>query len=397
MGRSKMVIVLVAMLAVFSFSSRSVLAQTEVDVLKSEVKSMQQKMDSLQDRLGQLESAPLTETSSSNITWHGYAATNYLDETKVGASPTFDAFVLALIPKFTINEKASIYAQLVYEHMPFSDFTVSSTTGVRTIDSRNSGEFVVNDAYLKYVINDYLYTNIGKFATPFGFWNTLQYACPTYVTIKQPGRETFYSRGSDTETDANLYGRYSMGAWLAGKYDILLYDLYVSNGRTTFTQQKDDNNNKGLGGRLGVELPIGDSDNIKVLYSRYEDSLRDSTTTPFYRQYTNALSGELTLQDLKLLSEFADSRKNGNQINAFYILAQYAVTDKITPFVQFQYYDPNGDKRAHKDQTRYTSWGLAYQLIPARVILKAQLDRVEPQNKTLEDYNIYNLGITAAF
>lgn len=73
------------------------------------------------------------------------------------------------------------------------------------------------------------------------------------------------------------------------------------------------------------------------------------------------------------------------------------MTDKLTPFVQFQYYDPNGDKRAHKDQTRYTSWGLAYQLVPARVILKAQLDRVEPQNKASEDYNIYNLGVAAAF
>lgn len=390
-------VVVLAALLVFVFSASLVLAQSDVEGLKNELKSMQQKVDSLQDRLGALESEQSSGTGISNVTWHGYIATNYQDETKVGAEPYFDAFVLALIPKFTISEKANVYAQLVYEHMPFYDISVSSA-GVRSLDTRSSGEFVVNDAYLQYTINDYLYTNIGKFATPFGLWNTLQYACPTYVTIKQPGRETIYSRGSDTESDANLYGRYSMGAWLAGKYDIFLYDLYIANGRTTLNLHKDDDNNKALGGRLGVETTVGES-NLKVLYSYYGDSLRDSTTTPFYNQYTNALSGEVTFNELKIISEFADSRRDGKQIDAFYVLAQYNLTDKITPFAQFQYYDPNGDSDTHKDQTRYTSWGLAYQLIPARVILKAQIDRVEPQKKasSTEDYNVYSLGVAAAF
>jgi hypothetical protein len=377
-------------------------------------KAMQQNMNMMQKRIEQLQAeqtkvqesvreelAAAVKEEPSKLSWHGYFSWNYQDDTNPGADPAFDAFALALIPKFTLSDKIEIYSQLVFEHAPFHDVTSS-----RTLDARSSGEIVLNDVYLTYTVNEWMKFRAGKFATPFGLWNTLQYAAPTYVTIKQPGRDSFYSRGSTTDTDANLYGRYAQGAWLLGEYDKFFYDFYVANGKTSLRAHLDDNKDKSFGGRLGVNLNIGES-NLKLMYSRYQDRFytqTDSrtstssaiTTGAFYvNQYTNALSAEFNYEDLGIVSEIADSKKRGVSMNAFYILAKYNLGEKWVPFVQYQFYEPNRD--ALKDKTNYYTIGTAYQILPWQTMLKLQADYVKPEGSVAADYYRLMLGLAAAF
>ena len=380
---------------------------SELTILKEEFTQMQQKMEAMQRKIEQLEAGQskvaqtvkeevakeVAEKGPSKLSWHGYFGWHFEDETRNTINPTFDAFQLALVSKVDIVEKMDLYSQFVYEHAPFYEISVSSA-GARSLDARSSGEFTVNDAYVTYTIDEKLKLRAGKFATPFGFWNTLMYAAPTYVTLKQPGRDTFYDRGSDTELDAYFFGRYSMGAWLLGSYDIFSYDFYVVNGRTTFAQHKDDNRNKAIGARLGIDLSLGSS-SLKLLYSRYQEELRASTTTPFFRQYTNALSLEWTINKFKLISEIEDSQRQGAGMTALYVLGQYNLTEKLVPFAQFQLHDP--DKHAPKSKTSYITGGLAYQISPWRALLKFQVDRVLPDNAIENDYWRFLTGVAASF
>lgn len=388
----------------------------ELSQLKEEFKMMQQKMQTMQGKIEQLETGrtqdkteqaqvkqQLTQVKETvekrglnledKLSWHGYFSWNFEEETRRGANPSFDAFALALIPKFTLSDKIDIYSQIIFEHAPFYEISVSGTGG-RTLDTRSSGELTLNDTYLTYNFDERLKFRAGKFATPFGLWNTLMYASPTYVTIKQPGRDTFYSRGSSTATDGNIYARYGMGAWFLGNYDIFSYDLYVINGRTLLSQHKDDTRDKGVGVRLGAELnPM--SSKLKLFYSYYQDKFRAQAAEKFAKQFTHALSSEFSLGKFKLFSEFADSKRDGIPVNEFYALAQYNLSERLIPFAQYQYDEPN--REASRNIVRYYSGGLAFQILPWRTILKIQADRVNNQNPLSQDYNRYLLGISAAF
>lgn len=371
----------------------------ELEGLRQEFNAMRQKMEGMQQKINQLEAQQArvgvpekVEEPAKMMPWHGYISWNYEDETGAGKNPTFDAFALALIPTFTISDKVDVYAQIVYEHAPFYDISVSSSTGARSLDARSSGELVVNDAYLTYTVDEWLKLRAGKFATPYGLYNTLQYAGPAYITVKTPGRDTFYARGSATAEDSYFFGRYSMGAWVLGSYDIFSYDFYVANGRTRLAQHADDNRSKAIGGRLGVDLSLGQS-HLKLVYSGYHDKLRAATTDPFFRQTTHALSSEFSVGDFKLISEIAESRRARRAMSSFYTLAQYNLTEKLTPFVQYQRY--NRDTGAPGSNARYITGGLAYHIIPWKTFLKVQVDNVKPKGS--REYNRYLLGLTTSF
>lgn len=414
MRRESLSFLIAGQLVVSLFLTSAALAgggEGELESLKQEFKAMQEKMGSMQRKIEELESTQakvkqeIKQVSQKQeeagtglapaLKWKGYFSWNYEDQTKGSANPTFDAFALALIPTVSLNEKVDIYSQLIYEHAPFYDIKIGSTgTTTRELDARSSGETTINDMYLTYTAKDWLKLRAGKFATPFGFWNTLMYAAPTYPTVKQPGRDTFYARGSTTDTDANLFARYAMGAWLLGSYENFSYDLYLTNGRTKLAQHVDDNRDKGFGLRLANEFTLGSS-KLKLLYSYYQDKLRSDVTQAFFNQQTNAFGAEFSAGDLKLTGEYALSKRRGIFMDAAYLLAQYQLGERFIPYAQYQWNEP--DRKTGEDGTHYFSLGLAYQVIPWRTLLKFQIDNVQDENDTKEDNTRYLLGLAAAF
>lgn len=333
------------------------------------------------------------------LSWHGYFSWNYENDTKASPNPNsaFDAAALALIPRFILSDEIDIYSQIVFEHAPFHD-----VSGSRRFDERSSGEIVLHDIYLTYALSDYMKIRMGKFATPFGFWNALQYAAPAYVTIKQPGRDSFYNRGKTPDTDSNLYGRYSQGAWLLGEKGRFSYDLYASNGKTSSRPHLDDSEHKAFGGRLGFGIPVG-SINVKIIYSRYEDSFKIqsvnsttfevSTSANFVNQNTNAVSVECTGENIGITSEIAYSKRDTVRINAFYAMAKYNLGEKWIPFLQYQQYEP--DKDIADDKTDCYSYGCAYQVLSLQTLLKLEADYLKTEKQ--EGYYRYILGLAAAF
>ncbi|MDD5773913.1 MAG: hypothetical protein PHX78_10660 [bacterium] len=362
------------------------------------------------------------------LTWHGYFGWNYISETKHGPNPnsTFDPFVLALIPKFTLSDKIDVYSQIVFEHAPYY-----AITALRTLDSRSSGQININDAYITFTAKEWFKIRAGKFATPFGLWNTMQFAVPTYPTLDQPGRYSLYTRGSNTDSDANLFQRYSQGAWILGEKGQFTYDLYVANGkavspahivRNEATQcsnchdernaqlvevggaYKDDNESKALGCRIGYDLPLGQT-NLKMMYSHNHDKYKLQSinydyilpslvsSENFIKQYTNAFSAEYNAYDLGITSELANSDKNGVNMRAFYVMTKYNVGENWIPFLQYQIWAP--DKSAPEFKTRYYTYGFAYQILPWQTLLKIETDYVKTKREL--GYYRMSVGLAASF
>jgi len=362
----------------------------------------------------------LFPSPSNALEWSGYFSAHYeneIFEDKQRANGSFDAFALALIPRVDITPKLDLYSQIVFEHGGYFEFgtscasTVTPPSGLspadggpcsRSTDQRSSGELTLSDVYITYTFNDMLKIRAGKFATPFGLWNTLMYAAPTHVTVRQPGRESLYSRSGNPTVNSNLFGRYSQGVWLLGEFAPISYDLYLANGRTRDQDHKDDNESKAVGGRLGGTMNLGPS-KLKLLYSRYQDRLRDtydSAANPFVDQSTNAVSVELSLGEFGLTSEYAMSKRGDVKKNGYYAVLQYTLLEKWTPFIQYESFEPNKDKDGDKLST--ASVGTVFHIVPWRTMVKLQADQVNREDSPApaaerEDSRKYWLAFATAF
>lgn len=334
-----------------------------------------------------------------DVKWNGYFAWSFTDDSRPSSNSSFDAFALSLIPQMEINDRASLYSQLVYEHAMFLEVAVDSAGG-RTLDNRSSGEFTVNDAYLKIDLADNLDVRFGKFATPFGLWNTAQYADPTYLTARLPGRDTFYSRGTEPRLDTHLFSRYAMGVWARGHWKFIDGDLYVSNGRTKTSQHTDDNNNKGVGARITAGLKAPGFQKLNIAYSGYSDTTStDTVSTDFQDNRTHALSVDAQAGPWILLGEYGNSARGSKRLEAAYVLAGYSIKDRWIPFVRHEIFEPN--RRAGMDRTYVTGGGVRFNVSPEDfygVNFKIQVDRLSSENTAKDkSYNRLYLTVGAGF
>lgn len=336
---------------------------------------------------------------AAEIKWNGYFNSSFSDDSRPSSNSSFDAYALSMITQAEITDRATLYSQLVYEHGTFLEVAVTNSGG-RSLDNRSTGEFTVNDAYLKYDLTDALEVRFGKFATPFGLWNTAQYADSTFLTARLPGRDTFYARGAEPRLDCHLFSRYAVGVWARGRWKNFESDFYVSNGRTQLSQHTDDNNNKGLGARLGMLLKAPGFQKLNVTYSGYQDTTStDTVSADVQENRTHALSLDTQWGPWILLSEYGNGTRGPLRQEAFYALVGYSLNDRIIPFLRHEMLEPNRD--AGQDRTRVTGAGLRYNLNPDDfygVNFKLQVDRIAAEDPAKDSsYNRLYLTVGAGF
>lgn len=343
---------------------------------------------------------PLLWTVSPNLSagelkWNGYFNWSLSDDSRPSSNSSFDAFALSLIPQVEINDRASFYSQLVFEHAMFIEAAVDAA-GDRALDRRSTGELTVNDAYLKLDLTDNLDVRFGKFATPFGLWNTAQYADSTFLTARLPGRDTFYSRGTEPRLDTYLFSRYAMGAWARGRWKNFDGDIYVSNGRTQLSQHNDDDNNKGIGARVSAGLKVPGFQKLSVMYSGYRDTTStDTVSMEFQNNRTHALSVDAQAGPWIFLSEYGNGTRGASRLEAFYALIGYSMKDRWIPFVRHEMFEPN--RGAGTDRTHVTGGGVRFNMNPEDfygVNFKVQVDRVSSED-TAKDKSYNRLYLTA--
>lgn len=306
----------------------------------------------------------LTSTSlvadSEKIKTYGYFDTEVEARFKSGNKDQweFDQHHFSLITIYTINPRYRVYSELEWEHGP----SISA--------SDVSGKIYLGNAYLEYKYTDALRLRIGKFVSPFGIYNERHDATPTFVSTKLP-HSMYAAHELSPGVEGRYFARYATGLQFRGtltNYNWRLsYQAYVSNGRGAESGGQDDNENKGLGGRLMI-TPPGISLNLGCSFYTDRNGLSNNA-----RQTAFGLDLEYDLNHLHLEAEaiFADleqlnvnDQPNGLFREPFgtYAMAAYTIKERYTPFIRWEFiHHDTGDE--YEDHTDYLI-GLNVSLTP---------------------------------
>lgn len=285
---------------------------------------------------------------------------------------SIDADLFDLVLNWAANDHVRLAADLTWEHGPATE------------DGR--GNVGVEYAWVEYAFADWARVRGGKMFTPFGIYNEIHTAKPTFLSVKEP----FSTNKTDKfGTENRLYPRWTAGLALLGNgasgigaWD---YTLAVGNGDneagTANPFEEDDNKQKAFMGRIRLEplprLQLGASFYSDQLteYAGEEDTGKRTALLAYGGQLTWSLEAPAIGLELEYVggdrrpssaSGLPKVRSNGATAMAWWTLA-----DRVTPYVRFEWLDP--DTRQSRDQATLVLGGINYRA-GGGLILKAEYD-----------------------
>ncbi len=285
-----------------------------------------------------------------------------------------DAYHWVLIFSWNITDNIEVIGDLTMEHGP------SHT-------SSNRGDIKTRSyAILKY--NDALKLNIGKFLTPFGEQNLYHDATPSYISVTSP--QSIYGKrkvGSESSINTNkkkfvsdrLFSKEGAGLWFWGDIDIsnkwiFDYNLYVINGHAGVKNneqineyQIDDNENKGVGGKIVFNSPYNFNFGGSY-YNEKDGRLENDSLRMIYSFQLIINPGNFGLRSEYLKSDIqAHANLSHANPEAFYIQTDYIFADKYTPYIRYDSYK----NKTYNEEEYVNTIGLNYMINP-QVYLKGE-------------------------
>ena len=282
--------------------------------------------DDIKARLDALESTVngLSNTTASKrelgLPIHGFSDVDFVHDTE-HANGTQDGFVLGNFDLYMAPNLGGRMRALVELNFEYSD---SGTLG--TDLERLEYGYTFTDAFTLWM---------GRFHTPYGYWNTaFHHGTQMQLSTHRPRFLDFEDAGGILPAHSN--GLNATGKWraLGGKFD---YDLYVANGdrildgTLDFNSFKDNNHNKLVGG------------NLKYLFSGRLDGLSIGVHT-----FTQSVASynATTLQNttkVNMLGAFA-----ALETDSWQALAEY---------YHFNNHDDSGSTGSHSSWAGYAQVG----------------------------------------
>ncbi len=309
---------------------------------------------------------------------------------------TFDQHHLTMIWHTAVNEQFRVLFETAYEHGP----TLKAGSG--------EGKIYLPKAYAEYHRTDALRVRLGKFLPPFGIYNERHDATPTVVPTVLP--QSVYDKhlnlsgalADSLGQKVRAYPRFATGAWVLGTAWLgeweLAYQAYLTNGRGSSSHEKDDNRNKGIGGRLVVTPLRGPRLGISWYGDRngeLNDARQDALGIDLEYDSTDLyFETGMILPRLETLA--ADGTPTGVRREPFgwYVMAGYTLRDRTTPFVYHDRYDPDRDVA---DDGQYdTAIGINHALA-ATVFLKAELHFIAFEDQNRQGYRNLVTSLAVAF
>jgi hypothetical protein len=205
------------------------------------VQQQEARIEALERNLGQM-AAPHGEHGEAGIPVHGFADVGYHHSTLPRDDNRKAGFVLGNLDFFFTPNfgRVKMLAEL--------NFEVDEGGGLATDLER---------LQLGYTFSDAMTAWMGRFHTPYGYWNTAFHHGAQIQTVTRP-------RFLDFEDLGGILPAHSVGIWLNGRVRAgtgkIVYDAYVSNGGRIvdrvldFNAHRDDNSNKAVGGNLGYRF-----------------------------------------------------------------------------------------------------------------------------------------------
>jgi len=334
--------------------------------------------------------APLT-AQTDRITIYGFFDAELHATNERGGPPwTFAQHHFNVITIYRLSEHWRVFAEIEWEHGP----NIEAGGG--------SGEVVLERAALEYKRNDAFQAKVGKFQPPFGLYNMLHDASPTFLSTALPtslyGEHT-NPLGEDEElipeagTGLQVLGRVATKGW-RGEYFV-----YLSNGRGPEPAQQDNNHDKGVGARLVVGLPGGAT---QIGASYYADRNGDAGNT---KQRLIGLDVTARYAEFYLEAEAFTPRlervdpeglPNGTFRTArgYYVQLSRPVGPRLTPFARYDFYDSDTD--TSDDAERDIVLGLNMAVTPA-IWLKGEVHFRSFQDPALERFQDFAGAVAVAF
>jgi hypothetical protein len=272
----------------------------------------------------------------SNFEWE-YQVSNH-EKGRGDKNGSFDADLLDLVFNFQPTDRLRVAADLTWEHGPASE------------DGR--GNVAAEYAFAEYKVADALRLRVGKMFVPFGIYNEIHTAKPATLIINEPFATNKPERlGAPTR----FYARWGAGLEAVGQFHPGRvngdYSLLLFNGETNAVNpfEEDDNGPKAIAGRLRLEphptLKLGAS-----FYSDRRSVYDDKGADTGQRVTQNAVgaSAEWTPGSFGVELEWVGGQVPSSgtaraTTNGFSAVLSHHVGAHATPYLQWQYLDPDKD------------------------------------------------------
>ena len=307
-----------------------------------------------------------------------------------GAAWSFDQHHFNVASIYRLDGHWRVFGEIEWEHGP------------RVESGDVAGEVALERATLEYKRTDAFQVKIGKFLPPFGLYNLRHDATPTFLSTSLPssiygehtnplgqGQRLFSKFGTGVQVSGNVFTR----RWEAE------YFVYVINGRGPEPAGQDNNQNKGVGGRLAIRVP---GNAVQVGASYYTDRNGEAADT---RQRSVAVDVTAHYAELLMEAELlvprlervdATGQPNGSfrTGRGYYVQVSRTLVGRLTPFVRYDFYDP--DTSTPRDGERDVVLGLNLAATGA-VFFKSEVHLRTFQSLVQEGYQLFLGSVAVAF
>ncbi|MBI4538023.1 MAG: porin [Gemmatimonadetes bacterium] len=303
---------------------------------------------------------------------------------------TFDQHHFNVITVFQLDEKWRVFGEIEWEH------------GISLARGAGAGQVALERAWVEYAHTDGFRVKLGKFLPPFGIYNLQHDATPTFLSTFLPS-SIYGTHPNTVGKTQRLYSKFGTGVQVLGTLfpgtwqgD---YFVYLTNGRGPDPDEKDNNQNKGIGGRFVLTAP---DDRLRLGVSYYQDRNGDAQNT---KQRSLAGDVTVTLQEFAVEAEGllpsverVDARgvPNGDFRTGvgFYVQGSYRTPVGLTPFARYDFFDPDND--SSRDAEQDVVVGLNYRATD-RVYLKSEVHALAFENPRQRNYEMFVASIAVAF
>ncbi len=334
------------------------------------------------------------------VTINGYLSFEYEhhidgDKTNAGndlmgdANGSFDMDLFDLVINIQATDKLRVATDLTWEH------------GAATEDNR--GNVAMEYAFAEYTLSQHTKVRAGKMFTQFGIYNEIHTAKPASLSVKEPQTT---NKNNKLGSDIRYYPRWLNGLAVTGHYQLPAsswdYVLQLSNGESQEVNpyEEDDNTHKAFNGRFRYRP----GDAWQMGFSFYQDTMKDAAAQIEIGSYGVQVEWESQgSTELGLEFEYVsgnEDHSDGANIsrNAYTLMLYKPITDTITPYVRYEYLEPNMDIKNDEASVLIVGGNV---LIDESVFLKIELDYFdgEDNNTALQgaSYSEFKMSLSVGF
>jgi hypothetical protein len=206
------------------------------------VRAQEARIEALERNIGQMAMGHGAEHGEAGVPVHGFADVGYEYSKKPIADGRRAGFVLGNLDFFFTPNfgRVKMLAEL--------NFEVTGEGGLATDLERMQLGYTFSDSFTAWM---------GRFHTPYGYWNTAFHHGAQIQAVTRP-------RFIDFEDKGGILPSHTVGLWANGRFTAgpgkFIYDVYIGNGDRIvdgvldFNAFRDDNSNKAVGGNLGYRF-----------------------------------------------------------------------------------------------------------------------------------------------